>query len=170
VWCIEQARRRVLELVLGLGEVGDAGVGLPRPQRLQLVVAEVEPLADEARLVRVHDRPVVPPQLHPHQRATEHLAPHDGVEASRRRRVEVDDAVLQRRLDRAAGDQATRAIGVVDRRRCTDAPRHDRRDQRDGHEGDDGHRHVAQHEPLDRDVVVERDRWSRCARTISHRP
>ena len=79
--------------VLGRVEVGDVRLGPARPQRLLLVVAEPEGLADQARLVGVDDPSRFVPHLHAGDARAEHVCAHRAVERRDRGRVAVDEPV-----------------------------------------------------------------------------
>jgi hypothetical protein len=71
------------ELVLRLVELRHLGVRAAVPQHVELVVAEREPLPDEAHLVGVDDRAVGCPDLDPADVADEQAVGHHPIEAVR---------------------------------------------------------------------------------------
>ncbi len=129
---LEQLAEALLESVLRRREVADIRGDGAAADRGDLVGAECVPRADQAMVVRVDDRPVGSPDLQPHDRAPEHAPADDAVELRDRRRLFLENAPRQARLDDAGSDDARNLLRVVDRLRRTDVPHHE--ECRDAHE------------------------------------
>ena len=126
-----------LELVLVGPEIAHLGVRLAGLEDLELVGLEFELLSDEARLVGVEDHTVLRPQLHPHQRASEHRVAHRPVEVLERVAVLLQETGVEQWLDDALAGRVGDALRIGDGLVGADAPTGERRERAD--QGKDDH-------------------------------
>ena len=144
---LEQLVLVALEPVLLFVEVGDVGVEPAGPQRVELPGPERIAVADQPRLVRVHDRAVGRPDLDAHDRVAKDPPADQGIQTPQRVRIASHGGRGDTRLDRAAAHEARYLLRLADRLRGPGTP-HDRDADRAEHQDrDHAHDGEARHRP-----------------------
>ena len=138
---LEEAPLAALVDVLGLGEVGHLRLDARAAERLEVFLAELEPLADEPRLVAPDDEARLVPDLDARDAVAEDVVADHRVHLGPRLRVAVDEGVGEGRLEQRVGDAVGTVGRVGDRLGLGQAAGgHERRDGDgdDDEQGDDG--------------------------------
>ena len=133
---LEQLAVRAFVAVLRLRQVADVGVDRADVERAAFVGREPVRFADQAGLVGVEDLALSVPDLHPNERAVEHVAPHDTIQARDRRLRTREQTVGDCGLDETLRPDDRRGTGVGDRLPLTDPPAGDGGREADDHEQD----------------------------------
>ena len=121
-----------------------------------LLGAERELLADQARFVGVDDRAVLAPDLDPHERTSQDVVPHDGVEPVECVSVHRDDIVIENRSDEPDAADVGDPPGFLDRLLGADASAGDGGEGDDEDERDESGDREAGHDLAHRDRLHQR--------------